>query len=343
MFLLTSLSGCYVLQQAWYQNNLINSREPVEAVRLDPNTPDSLRAKLDLVRDVLSYARAQGLNTAHSYRYFIDTPHDAVSYLVQAAKSDALEFKTWWFPVVGRVPYLGFFDVDDRDREARKLAAEGWDVATGGAAAFSSLGFFEDPLYRPMMKQEDADLVHLLLHELTHRTFWSRGSATFNENLAEYVGLTLARRYLEEKGRAQDHEQFLAERRDKKKFREWLGALRKELSDLYRSKGEQPLAQVQQKKTEIFKTFTTSRLPRFETTRYRWVAKKGWNNASVLAASLYTPDTVRFERAHGCFGLDRPVREFLEALKAAENRYKDAFKALDSLCGDSTVTWKSAR
>lgn len=341
--MLTSLSGCYVLQQAWHQNNLINGREPIEAVRRDPKTPDALRSKLDLATDVIAYADEQGLHTERSYRYFIDTPHNAVSFIVQAAKPDALEFKTWWFPVVGRVPYLGFFDVKDRDREARKLEAEGWDVATGGAAAFSSLGFFEDPLYRPMLKQADADLVHLLFHELTHRTFWSNGSAKFNENLAEYVGLTLTRRYLKDKGRAQDYETFLAERRDRNLFRGWLAALRKELTALYGSRHKMAGDQLAAKKAGVFETFTTEKLPRFETARYRWVAEKKWNNASILAASLYTPDTARFERAHACFGADKPVRAFLDALKLAEDRHDDVFRALDSLCGDASVAWKNAK
>lgn len=338
-----ALSGCYVLKQAWYQNNLINGREPVAAVRADPKTPADLRAKLDLTTDVLKYAHAQGLHTERSYRYFIDTPQRAVSFIVQAAEPDALKFKTWWFPVVGRVPYLGFFDEKDRNREARKLEAEGWDVAIGGAAAFSSLGFFEDPLYRPMLKEDDAGLIHLLFHELTHRTFWSSGSATFNENLAEYVGLFLTRRYLQEKGRSEDFAAFVAGRRDKALFREWLAALRKELTALYGSRQKMSNVQLMQEKAAIFKAFTSEKLPQFETSQYQWVAEKKWNNASVLAAALYTPDTARFERAHACFGVDRPVREFLDALKTAEDRYDDVFRALDSLCGDASVAWRIAK
>jgi len=98
-----------------------------------------------------------------------------------------LESITWWFPIVGRVPYLGYFSKADRDSKASELRTEGYDVYETGVGAYSSLGWFDDPIYSPMLRRSEADFAHLIFHELTHRTLWIRGSVEFNENLAEYA------------------------------------------------------------------------------------------------------------------------------------------------------------
>lgn len=332
LFFLTQVSGCYVLRQAWYQNNLYNSRRPVSEVIEDGKVPQWVKTQLDLVRQVLDFAAKEGLNSQESYRYYIETKSNAVSFLVQAAYPDRLKFKTWWFPITGDVPYLGFFSREERDEEAEHLRKEGFDISKGSAGAFSSLGYFEDPLYTSMLKTDRGGLVHLLLHELTHRTFWSKGSANFNENLAEYVALVLTQKFFEQRGEARETEQYLAERRDRAKFRMWLKELKAELEALYASRGTTPQDTLLAKKKEIFEQFTTKRIPRFETDAFEYVRAKEWNNAAVLAASLYLPDTDRFASAHKCFGEEKPIKEFLDALRSMEEKESNVFKALDRLC-----------
>src|SRR5690606_18969091 len=118
-------------------------------------------------------------------------------------EADRLEFVTWWFPVVGSVPYIGYFDKADRDAKATELKQQGYDVSVGGAGAFSSLGWFEDPIFSSMLDRGPADTAHLFIHELTHRTLWIPGSTEFNENLAEYVSYRLTPQYLRKTKRAE--------------------------------------------------------------------------------------------------------------------------------------------
>ncbi len=331
LILLSQVSGCYVMRQAWYQNNLYNSRRPVSEVIEDAKAPAWVKSQLGLVQQVLNFAAKEGLNSGEAYRYYIETNSSAVSFLVQAAYPDRLEFKTWWFPITGNVPYLGFFAKNERDEEAVRLRAEGFDVSVGSAGAFSSLGYFEDPLYTSMLRSDRGGLVHILLHELAHRTFWSKGSATFNENLAEYVALFLTQKFFEQRGESEVTSFYLGERRDRGKFRAWLKELKESLEKLYDQRSL-PREQLAVEKKKIFDDFTKKRLPKFETESFDYVSRKEWNNAAVLAASLYLPDTERFAAAHRCFGEEKPMKGFLDALRAMEEKESNVFKALDRLC-----------
>lgn len=326
--LLPLLNSCYVLSQGWQQNNLLNSRQPVVRVLEDPDTPTTVRAKLEEVQRILQYARGAGLNTDGAYQWYVKTSRKAISWVVYVAEPTRLERITWWFPITGSVPYLGFFDKEDRDEEARQLRAEGYDVAGGGVGAFSSLGWFDDPVYTSMLYRSEPALAHLFFHELTHRTIWIGGSVRFNENLAEYVGAWLTVRYLRQADRENQIAKWEAAKRDRILYKKWLGLMREELKKLYAS--GQSRERLLQGKADIFRKFTGESFPSFETRRYEFARKRSWNNASVLAASLYSPDTERFARAHRCLG--GSLLKFLETLEDVQDSYDDAFEALDSLC-----------
>ena len=329
-----NLGGCYVARQALSFNSLYNSRVPVEAVLHDPMASPRIKSGLALTRELLNFAGTQGLNVESSYRYFVQNDEGGVSFIVQAAESDRLKFVTWWFPFVGSVPYLGFFDRSERDAKARSLREKGYDVHVGRAEAFSSLGWFEDPIYASMLMGGEHDLAHTLLHELTHRTFWAQGSAEFNENLAEYAAQFLTVAFLKSKGREEEVQRYRAEREDKSLFRRWLGQLRDALEQSY-ALPDQALDMRQEAKRRIFEHALTN-LPAFKTTDYGWIKGAAWNNATVLAAGLYSPDLARFERAHACTGF-APMGVFLSKLKAAEGKDPDGFDALTSLCAGEPV------
>jgi predicted aminopeptidase len=326
-----ALTSCYVTRQAWYQNNLFNSRRKVEVVLADPKTPVSTRRSLLLVQAILVYANHMGLNSEGAYTYYIETDQDAVSYLVQAAEYNQLKSVTWWFPVVGKVPYLGFFSREERGKKAAELSAQGYDVYESSVGAYSSLGWFEDPIFSPMLRRKEPDLAHLFFHELTHRTLWVPGSTEFNENLAEYVADVVTHQYLKSKKMDAATEAYDAQRADKALFVRWLQDLRQDLKKLYQSPPATREALVAAK-AEIFKRYCAPPLkPLFKVTDYVGKAQK-WNNAVVMGASLYSPNTSRFQKAAACVG--GTVKDFLDALKAAVDKTDDGFTALDSLCSD---------
>lgn len=327
IFLLCSaLSGCYVTRQALHQNDIFNTRRPVADIIDDPATPEKLRERLKTARRILRYAAHEGLNTEGAYGYFVDTKEPVVSYIVQAAEPDRLVSRTWWFPVVGRVPYLGYFTKSERDEEAQRLAAEGLDVHTGGAGAFSSLGWFDDPLFSSMVGRGEPELAHLLFHELTHRTYWAPGSVRFNENLAEYVSIELAMTYLKDVGAPEDIPKFLAKLDDRRLFKTWLERLKAELEALY---AEAP-PDVLKRKAAIFAKYKEPPLkPKFAVVDF--VKDEDWNNAAILASSLYLPDTEVFAKAHAC--LKKPsMTDFLKELQRLTDELGNPEEALAAMC-----------
>lgn len=183
------LSGCYLAKQAEGQLHIMLSQRPVEGMLEDPGVPAETRAKLRLVRDIKSFGEAHmGLTRSGSYTRYYDTGGKPVSYIVSACRKDRFEPYTWWFPIVGTVPYKGYFRRADAAAEARALADQGYDVSLRPVAAYSTLGWFADPVLSTMMDDPEEDLAALILHELTHGTLYLPGGTDFNEGLASFVG-----------------------------------------------------------------------------------------------------------------------------------------------------------
>lgn len=324
------LSGCYLVSNAWHHNELFNSRRHIGEVMADPATNAEVRIRLAEVNKLMAYAKDIGLNTEGAYRYYIDNPGRVVSYLVQAAYPDRLQAITWWFPVVGRVPYLGFFARDDRDREAKMLRDQGYDVDLGAAGAFSSLGWFEDPIFSSMLQRHHTDLAHLFFHELTHRTLWIPGSTAFNENLAEFVAESISVRYLSQSGDLAGLRRYRDKRLDRLDFHDWLKRLKATLQQHYKQRQGMTRAALLQGKADIFREFTGPGRPQSRVVDY--VGSDPWNNATVLASGLYAPDMTRFYKARACQGEATPWPEFFAKLQQAWTEVGDPFVALDSLC-----------
>jgi predicted aminopeptidase len=319
-------SSCYVTRQAYFQNNLINGRRPVDEVMRDSAIDADTKTKLAEVKAILAYAREKGLRVEGAYRYFVPMDRNVVSYLVFASAAEKLELKTWWFPIVGRVPYLGYFAKAERDKVAESLRSEGLDVYESGSGAFSSLGWFEDPIYSSMLTKERADLAHLFFHELTHRTYWSPGSVEFNENLAEYVGELLTESYLRAKASPADVSKYLEQRTDRTKFRVWLQGLKAAVSQALEKGGAEVLAA----KAAVYELFTKGER-REQFSSFDFIGTKPWNNARLMANTLYAPDLERFRRAHACVG-SVEASDLLNALKRVEDTSDDQFANLDGLC-----------
>jgi predicted aminopeptidase len=327
-----TLSGCYVTRAALHHNDLFNTRCRVDAVLADPETSATTKERLRSVRRILAYAAKSGLKAEGAYDYYIETKEPVVSYIVQAAYPDRLEFYTWWFPVVGSVPYIGYFEKSERDAKAAELEAQGFDVNKAGAGAFSSLGWFEDPIFTSMLNRGEADLAHLFFHELTHRTLWIAGSVEFNENLAEYVASVLTRAYLDDTRQSALRADYEAKLADKTLFRGWLQDVKAALASVYETYKKLPEQRAAAKAAVLDSYQKPPKKPPFKLVDY--VADETWNNASILGAALYAPDLERFARAHRCLGKD-DAATFLTALTRAAQGAPDAaaaFKALDGLC-----------
>ena len=326
------LTGCYLTRQGYRQVGLLLSREPVEKVLNQAAVSPQDRQKLLFTRNVLSYAKAAGLDIGSSYNDYVQLDGDAVSYVVQAAKPTATELKTWWFPIVGSVPYLGFFDRSDRDKEAVELERQGYEVHRGSVAAYSSLGWFADPVFSSMLRRSDVELAHLYFHELTHRTIWLKDGVEFNENLAEFVADVLTHDFFTSLDRSKELGQLKIVQEDYGLFKVWLQQLRKALGDSLEASRDKPESERVKLKNEAI-SFAISKKPAFK--RVDFVGSGPWNNARILAAGLYSPDTKAFEQAAACMA-DKSspswIGNFLKTLKKMAETTKDGFSALKAIC-----------
>lgn len=314
--------------QAWTQVKLLNRRRPVDEVIADEKTEHATKKKLLFTKDILAFAQSQDLVVEDSYQKFVALDGPAVTYLVQAARPEEFKLKTWWFPIVGTVPYLGFFEVADRDRYARSLENDGFEVYRGAAMAFSSLGWFSDPVYSSMLREDDLELAHLYFHELTHKTAWLKGSVEFNENLAEFVGDQMTLKFFHHLGRASELATWRLRNQDREAFKKWLAALRSELERYFvDSKGKNVEDLVVGKKLLIDAAVQAK--PNFSEADF--VGNKPWNTPRILGASLYSPNTALFKQAYDCVG-DWSLGKFAREIKKVVDQADNSDEGVQSFC-----------
>lgn len=182
-------TACYLSRGAWEEAKILSRRKPIATILADPHTPPAIRAKLTIVEAARQFAHdSLGLRTGDSFTTYSYVESDTLVLVLSAAYRDRLEPYTWWFPVVGRVPYKGFFDFAAARTAARDMEAAGFDVYLRPSAAFSTLGFFNDPLLNTTLSADSLDLANTVIHELTHNTYYAPGSVPFNESFASFVG-----------------------------------------------------------------------------------------------------------------------------------------------------------
>ncbi len=200
------LAGCgtagYYTQAVSGHLRLMSARVPIDELIADPATPEPLRDRLEVALEARRFAVSElGLPDNGSYTRYVQLEDSAVVWNVFAAPEFSLQPKTWCFPVAGCVVYRGYFSSKRATRQAARYEAQGYDTWVGGAAAYSTLGRFEDPLLSTMLHQDDARLAALLFHELAHQRIYVKDDSAFNEAFAAAVEEEGVRRWLSQAGR----------------------------------------------------------------------------------------------------------------------------------------------
>lgn len=190
----------YGVRQGIGQAKILWYARPVEEFLADENFPDSLKTKLHLIREIRKFAiDSLGLKDTEVYKKMYDQQGKPVMWVVQACEPFALESVKWEFPLIGAVPYKGFFKEELAIQLSDRLTAEGKDVIVRNPGGWSTLGWFNDPILSNMLKRSEGDLASLIIHEMVHSTMFIKDSIDFNENLANFIGDRGAEEFLKYK------------------------------------------------------------------------------------------------------------------------------------------------
>ncbi len=187
----------YGIEQGIGQLKLVRNAVPIHELLKDTNVSDSIKEKLLLVQEIKQYAiDSIGLLPSKNYNSMYDQRGEPIAWIVYASPRYEMIVYQWSFPIIGKLPYIGFFDKNKAINESHRMQKKGYDTRVGTVTAWSTLGYFNDPILSNMLFQSEGDLSELIIHELTHSTIFLTGEAQFNENLATFVGETGAKKFL---------------------------------------------------------------------------------------------------------------------------------------------------
>jgi predicted aminopeptidase len=190
-------AGAYYWQAFNGQMELRRLSRPVDEVIAEPGTAEQIRRRLEYARTARDFASAQlHLPDNRSYRLYADLKRNFVVWNVFAAPALSVTLETHCFPVAGCVPYRGYFSEAAADAYAAQLRARGLDVYTGGVPAYSTLGWFDDPLLNTFMRYPELEIARLIFHELGHQVVYVKNDSTFNESFATTVEEEGLRRWM---------------------------------------------------------------------------------------------------------------------------------------------------
>ncbi|HOX58620.1 MAG TPA: aminopeptidase [Candidatus Paceibacterota bacterium] len=312
------VSGCrslsYYGQAIKGHYQVIAHDQKIEKLLADPETPEPLRARLQLVHELLVFAAEDlKLPVNGQYRKYADVHRPFVVWNVEAAPEFSLEPKAWWYPSVGRLEYRGYFT----ERGARKYGAwlqqKGYDVYLGGVRAYSTLGWFKDPVLNTFIFDAEPNLAETIFHELGHQRVFAKGDTDFNEAFATVVGQEGARRWLQAKADATALEDYLAQLRRTAQFVRLVMSTRQKLESLYgdeRDRGGKiktakrkrtvPPEQLRQQKLQLLNQLRQE----YEALKARWGGSPEYddwfagalNNAQLNSVAAYYDLVPGFER-----------------------------------------------
>jgi predicted aminopeptidase len=241
------------------------------------------------------------LRTKDSFTTYSRLDHDTLVLVVSAAYRDTLAPYTWWFPIVGRVPYKGYFDFDAARKQAKDLAADGFDVYVRPSDAFSTLGFFNDPLLNTTLKGDSLDLANTVIHELTHNTFYAAGQAPFNESFAMFVGARGAAAFFRARGQPAAAARLDQEWEDDKLLARFWSRVIVSLDSAYAAHSNDKRARVEARDTVYARArneLVHDIAPRFKTINPVYAERVQLNNAALLARRVYATDLDLFDRIY---------------------------------------------
>ncbi len=337
LFMAMAMQSCvsYLYQAARGQWEILSDNVPIDTVIADPAkygvTPDEL-VKLRDVQGIHHFAEYNlGLTAKKSYTKFKRLKQKYPVFLVTASEELAWKPVTWYFPIAGRVAYIGFFSREDQERKARELQAKGYDVRRQNVIAYSTLGWFEDPLLSSMLLLPRSLFINTLIHEMAHATIYFPGDTSFNESVATFLGDEGSQMYIQDK--VKDNAALLTYiekvRHDQSLFIQHIQPLIARLKALYQSDQQPDQKRLLKKKWIRENQDHFAKLKkRLKADRFDFYFHKDFkpNNAYYQNFQRYFLDLDLFYEGYHLFGRD--YTRYLAFLKELANKGEKPYKQL---------------
>ena len=295
------LAGCSTAEYYWQgingQIDLLARAQSIPSV-LDKVRDPVLKRKLERVLEIRSFAsRELGLPDNPSYRRYAELDRRFVLWNVFATPSLSLTARQWCFPVAGCVNYRGYFAEKDARAEAAKLAATGDDVYIGGVPAYSTLGYFSDPMLSTFIRYPDTEIARLIFHELAHQVVYAKDDTVFNESYAVAVEEEGLRRWLASQRDPELDRQFATSERYRATFRTLVEHTRVKLAKLYASRlsDQAKLEGKAEALAAMGNEYAAAKKAWGGFSAYDYWFSQGPNNASLAAVGLYTEKVPQFQ------------------------------------------------
>ena len=304
----------YVTRAGLEETRILRARQPIEELVVRRETDPVVRRSLQLVVESRDYAARLGLNAKETYTTYADVGRDTLLLVLQAAPKDCICPYTWKYPIVGRIPYKGFFDLEAGRRASDELAARGYDVYLRPSAAFSTLGWFNDPLLSTALTRDSVELSALVFHEIAHNTVYVKSATPFNESFAEFVGYRSAESFFRDRGDSANAQTAADRLHDEMVLGEFYAELVSRLDSLYALKPDS--AALERGRAEAGSWARQQLLgpvgSRFRRYRLGNLPERPVNNARLISARLYRTRLDLFDRWYERH--DRDVRRSVAAL-----------------------------
>lgn len=319
------LEGCslpYLAHVSRGQIQILNRRQKIEDAIQKGKVSQAQKKKLELVLEVRRYAISTlKLKESQSYTKYVDLKRDAVAYNLVVCPKDRLDPYTWWFPFVGRVAYLGFFDKEYALKTKKEFEEEGYDTYLRGVSAYSTLGWFDDPVFSTMLAFRDETLANVIIHELTHGTLYRKGDTMFNEGIATFIGNKGALEFLKEKygAHSRPYQGALDAQADDLLFSKFISQWRKKL-EVYYSTSQSSEEKILKRETEFLKIKEDFQAlkPKLKTSSYLYFDRLSFNNAIFVAFGQYYEDLSLFEKVW-----EKHHRNLLETVEFFKQKASD--------------------
>lgn len=312
----------YVTRAGLEEISILQNREPIPELVADRATDPVVRHALRLVLESRDYAASLGLEAKETYTTYSDVGRDTLLLVLQAAPKDCICPYTWKYPIVGQIPYKGFFDFAAARREAARLEAQGYDVYLRPSAAFSTLGWFNDPLLSTALTRDSVELAATVFHEIAHNTLYVKSATPFNESFAQFVGYRSAESFFAGRSDTANALQAANRLNDEMVLGEFYAALIARLDSLYATKPDS--VALQEGRTQAAAWAREQLLgpvgARLRSFRLGTLPERPINNARLIGATLYRTRLDLFDRWFEEHGHDirQSVRGLEELMRGAE-------------------------